>query len=242
MVNLLVVGAALLSSSVEVEAFGTSRGSVTRSRSARPLAMKDQLDSFSPESTVEISSPGQFYGATWATILNSKSEASVTAAQIEFFELVEEPKIIEEETAAESEDVAVESQSEARTEAQSSFFELEKKMADPAPEPKAVTPEPAKATTTSKEEIESTEKVIAIVKKQAATETKEKLKAKAEEPQSVPSPSSVEQDEPVPDELAEVPKRSVRKSLAQGAKLIVVAGLVVVARNVVKAYLGKGML
>ena len=208
--------------------------------------MKDLLDSISPESTVEISSPGQFYGATWATILNSKSDASVTAAQIEFFDLVEEP-ITEEETAAESEDVAVESTSEATTttEAQSSFFELpvEEKV-DPVPEPKVVTPEPAKATATSKEEIESTEKVIAIVKKQAATETKEKLKAKAKEPESESGPSSspVEEEEPVADDLAEIPKRSVRKSLAQGAKLIVAAGLVVVARNVVKAYLGRGKL
>lgn len=206
--------------------------------------MKDLLDSISPESKVEISSPGQFYGATWASILNSKSDASVTAAQIEFFGLVEEP-IIEEETAAESEDVVVESMSEATTEAQSSFFELPVDVkVDPVPEPKVVTPEPAKVTKTSKEEIENTEKIIAIVKKRAATETKEKLKAKAEEPESEspPSPSPLEQEEPVADDLTAIPKRSVRKSLAQGAKLIVAAGLVVVTRNVVKAYLGRGML
>lgn len=124
-----------------------------------------------------------------------------------------------------------------KSEAQSSFFGFGKKK-----EVVAVTPQTAKATTMSQEEIEKTEKVIAEVKKQAASETKEKLSTKSEEVK-VSSPPPPEPVEETPVAVAE--KRiegGVKRKLVKGTTLIVVAGLVVVARNLVQAYLGRGLL
>lgn len=114
---------------------------------------------------------------------------------------------------------------------------------EPEPEPVVVPETPAKATPPSKELLESTEKAKAEVQKKGVQETKAKMTSK-EEP--APAPAPVE-EEPAAvastsTEVAETKKPGGKRRLAKGVTLILAAGAVAVARNVVKAYLGRGML
>ena len=75
-------------------------------------------------------------------------------------------------------------------------------------------------------------------------------KAKIEEPVATPNPAPVEQenltlaisDEVDAAETPAAPEASLRRQLAKGARFIVAGGLVLVARNSVKALLGRGIL
>ena len=115
---------------------------------------------------------------------------------------------------------------------------------EPEPEPvvetvPVVTAEPAKATTPSKELLESTEKAKAVVQKKGVEETKEKMSSKST-PVETP-PAAEESKEETSTEVVET-KSKMGGRIKKGVTLIVAAGLVAVARNVVKAYLGRGML
>ncbi|EJK48252.1 hypothetical protein THAOC_32969 [Thalassiosira oceanica] len=71
--------------------------------------------------------------------------------------------------------------------------------------------------------------------------------AKIQEPVATPDPEPVEQEDltlAISDEVETpaAPEASLKRQLAKGAKFIVAGGLVLVARNSVKALLGRGIL
>ncbi|KAL7555270.1 hypothetical protein ACHAWF_019012 [Thalassiosira exigua] len=110
--------------------------------------------------------------------------------------------------------------------------------------PKPAAPPPAKASAPSKELLESAEKAKAEVQKVGVRETKEKMEAKA----SAPEPAAVAnrgapKEEPPSTEVmvAEEQKPGRKRRLAKGLSLVLAAGAVAAARNVIKAYLGRGM-
>lgn len=79
------------------------------------------------------------------------------------------------------------------------------------------------------------------VQKKGVQKTKEKMSSKS----SAATPPSAEEElkEGKPEEVAEVKKdKGTKRKLVKGAGLIVAAGAVALARNVVKAWLGRGML
>jgi len=92
---------------------------------------------------------------------------------------------------------------------------------------------------TSEKVLKETEKAIAKVKAKGVEETKEKIaKGFNESILSTPSPEPVVEKE----EVAKVEKSpGTKKKIAQGVTLIVAAVGVAVARNVIKAWLGRGM-
>ena len=79
------------------------------------------------------------------------------------------------------------------------------------------------------------------MKKKGVEETKQKMNSKstASTPTAIPDP----EDPPISDdpEIIQEEKGTKRK-LVKGATLIFAAGAVAVARNVVKAWIGRGML
>jgi len=119
----------------------------------------------------------------------------------------------------------------------------EKKPEPAAPEKK---PEPAapkkpavKRNIPSKEILESTEKAKNAVQKKGVQETKDKMSSKI----SSSEPAKVEEVKAASTTAMEVTKtQGGKRRFAKGITLIVAAGAVAVARNVVKAYLGRGML
>jgi outer membrane biosynthesis protein TonB len=120
----------------------------------------------------------------------------------------------------------------------------------PAVKPPPVVPEPAKATAPSEGILKSTEKAKEVVQKVGVKETKERMSSK----EASSSSSSVGSSTPAkpPAAAAEQKKAEVvavteKKDgrggrVAKGLTLIAAAGLVALVRNVVKAYLGRGML
>lgn len=111
------------------------------------------------------------------------------------------------------------------------------------PKPKSKPAAPAKpaikANAPSKELLESTEKAKAVVQKKGVQETKDRLSSKNS---STPSTPAAEAKATPSTEVAETKKPGGKRRFAKGVTLIVAAGAVAVARNVVKAYFGSGML
>ena len=127
-----------------------------------------------------------------------------------------------------------------------------KAKAPPAVKPPPVVPEPARATAPSAGILESTEKAKEVVQKAGVKETKERMSSRGA---SSPSSSSVGSSTPAkpPAAAAEQKKAEVAAitekkdgsrggKVAKGITLIAAAGLVALVRNVVKAYLGRGLL
>ena len=120
---------------------------------------------------------------------------------------------------------------------------MEKKK-EPEPSVPVVTAKPGKASIPSKELLASTEKAKAEVQKKGVQETKDKMSSKA----SPPAPPVLEEEKKevaaaaASTEVAESKKPGGKRRIVKGVTLIVAAGAVAVARNVVKAYLGRGML
>ena len=127
----------------------------------------------------------------------------------------------------------------------------------PAVKPPPVVPEPAKATAPSVGILESTEKAKEVVQRVGVKETKERMSSKgASSPPSSSSSSSSSVGSSTPakppaaaeQKKAEVAAITEKKDgsrggkVAKGITLIAAAGLVALVRNVVKAYLGRGML
>ena len=124
----------------------------------------------------------------------------------------------------------------------------------PAVKPPPVVPEPAKATAPSVGILESTEKAKEVVQRVGVKETKERMSSKGASSPPSSSSSSVGSSTPAkPPAAAEQKKAEVAAitekkdgsrggKVAKGITLIAAAGLVALVRNVVKAYLGRGML
>ena len=113
--------------------------------------------------------------------------------------------------------------------------------------PPPVVPEQGKASIPSKEILQSTEIAKVEVQKVGVAETKERMSTKSSGTLSSSSsslPPPLEEDLSSLTEVGIVgePKRSRGKKTVKGLSLLVAAGVVALARNVVKAYLGKGML
>lgn len=117
-----------------------------------------------------------------------------------------------------------------------------KKEPEPVP---VVTAEPGKATIPSKELLESTEKAKAEVQKKGIQETKDKISSKssAATKDVATTTPPVEEKKEESTEVAKTTKKSGgKRRIAKGVTLIVAAGAVALARNVVKAYLGRTIL
>jgi len=107
------------------------------------------------------------------------------------------------------------------------------------PEPAAPKKPAVKRNIPSKEILESTEKAKNAVQKKGVQETKDKMSSKT----SSSKPAKVEEVKAASTTAMEVTKtQGGKRRFAKGITLIVAAGAVAVARNVVKAYLGRGML
>lgn len=139
----------------------------------------------------------------------------------------------------------------ATTEAQREFFNQATTTASAVAAPPKKAPAPKKAAAPkkgappkaakapSKELLESVEKANAQVKKVGIKETKSKMESKNSssapvKETAVASSSSTE--------VAETKTPGGKRRFAKGLTFIVAAGAVAVARNLVKAYLGKSML
>jgi len=108
-----------------------------------------------------------------------------------------------------------------------------------------VTAEPGKATIPSKELLESTEKAKAEVQKKGIQETKDKISSKssAATKDVATTTPPVQEKKKESTEVAKTTKKSGgKRRIAKGVTLIVAAGAVALARNVVKAYLGRTIL
>ena len=109
-----------------------------------------------------------------------------------------------------------------------------------------VTAQPAKASNPSDTVLKATEVAKSEVQKKGVQETKQKMSSKsASATTSTPPPAAAAETktEEVKSKVTEVKKeKGTTRKLAKGATLIVAAGAVAVARNVVKAWLGRGML
>jgi len=103
---------------------------------------------------------------------------------------------------------------------------------------------PVKANVPSKEVLESAEKAKAVVQKVGVQETKQKMNSKtgSSTPATPPVEEKTEEVTPSSTEVAEPKTPGGKRRFAKGMSLILAAGAVAVARNVVRAYLGKGLL
>jgi len=120
------------------------------------------------------------------------------------------------------------------------------KAAPPSPPKPAASTKP-KQKTPSEEILKSAEKAKAQVQKVGIEETKNKMSSKKDTTSSSSSPSSPSTEEKVSSmssttEVAESKKAGAKRRFAKGMGLIVAAGGVAMARNVIKAYLGRGLL
>lgn len=115
----------------------------------------------------------------------------------------------------------------------------EPKKTAAAPPPVAKPPAPVKSNKPSKELLESAEKAKAAVQKKGVQETKDKMSSKA----TPPAPVTEKKAEAASStDVAETKKPGGKRRFAKGLTLIAAAGALALARNVVKAYLGRGML
>ena len=120
----------------------------------------------------------------------------------------------------------------------------ETKAAAPPATP-VVTAQVAKATKTSDKVLKATEVAKDEVKKKGVQETKEKMSSKssavAADDSSTPEPVEEEEEAKEVEEV-KVEEKGTKRKLVKGVTMIVAAGAVAVARNVVTAWLGRGML
>ena len=116
-----------------------------------------------------------------------------------------------------------------------------KKEPEPVP---VVTAEPGKATIPSKELLESTELAKAEVQKKGIQETKDKMSSKSSATtKAVTTKTPPVEEKKESTEVAKTTKKpGGKRRIAKGVTLIVAAGAVALARNVVKAYLGRTIL
>lgn len=181
-------------------------------------------------------------GVSPAEVAEDMIKGQVTEAQKSFFGKKDEP------TAA----AAAAAPTEA-TPAQKSFFGKVKAAATPAPKESSkpsvpvVTAQPAKASNPSDTVLKATEVAKSEVQKKGVQETKQKMSSKSASAATTSTPpppaASETKTEEVKSKVTEVKKeKGATRKLAKGATLIVAAGAVAVARNVVKAWLGRGML
>eukprot|EP00581_Thalassiosira_minuscula_P004505 CAMPEP_0183742712 /NCGR_PEP_ID=MMETSP0737-20130205/64841_1 /TAXON_ID=385413 /ORGANISM="Thalassiosira miniscula, Strain CCMP1093" /LENGTH=299 /DNA_ID=CAMNT_0025978303 /DNA_START=125 /DNA_END=1024 /DNA_ORIENTATION=- len=126
-----------------------------------------------------------------------------------------------------------------------------KEESTPAPAPAPAPAAPAsvtaatvtKAATPSKKVLDSAEKAKAEVQKVGVQATKEKMSSKTSTSSGLtPRPSPAPVVAAASTEVAETKTPGAKRRVAKGMALIVAAGAVAVARNLVKAYLGRGML
>lgn len=128
-----------------------------------------------------------------------------------------------------------------------------KTMTPPPPpvmlKPPPVVPEQGKASIPSKEILQSTEIAKVEVQKVGVAETKERMSTKSSAGTTSSSQPPLEEEKQQMDnssspstDVAGAPNRSRGKKTVKGLSLLVAAGVVALARNVIKAYLGKGML
>ena len=123
-------------------------------------------------------------------------------------------------------------------------------VVDDAVRPPPIVPEPAKAVVPSEGILKSAERAKEVVQRVGMQETKDRMNAKggaSPSPSSSPSAVTSTSASPPPPEKIEVAVAVAKRDdggrrIAKGLKLIVAAGVVALVRNVVKAYLGKGML
>lgn len=122
-------------------------------------------------------------------------------------------------------------------------------VVDDAVRPPPIVPEPAKAVVPSEGILKSAERAKEVVQRVGMQETKDRMNAKGGMSPSPSSPSAVisTSASPPPPEKIEVAVAVDKRDdggrrIVKGLKLIVAAGVVALVRNVVKAYLGKGML
>jgi hypothetical protein len=117
--------------------------------------------------------------------------------------------------------------------------EIVEEMSDITGEALATTPAPTPVPPTSELVLKETEKAIAEVKAKGVQETKAKMSFNES---VLTTPSAPEPVEDVKKEVAKKEKDpGTKKQIAQGVTLIVAAVGVALARNVIKAWLGRGM-
>lgn len=183
-------------------------------------------------------------GMSEAEVAEDMVKGQVTEAQKSFFGKKDEA------TAAVAPQKTTPPPNEA-TPAQKSFFGKVKAAATPAPkEPKpsvpVVTAQPAKASNPSDTVLKATEVAKSEVQKKGVQETKQKMSSKSASAAttSTPSPAAETKTEEVKSkEVTEVKKeKGNKRKLAKAATLVVAAGAVAVARNVVMAWLGRGIM
>ncbi|KAL7451667.1 hypothetical protein ACHAWC_003493 [Mediolabrus comicus] len=128
------------------------------------------------------------------------------------------------------------------TAAQKSFFGKVKEAA--TPKKAAVTAKPAEAKPTSDTVLKATEVAKSQVQKVGVQETKEKMSSKTASAAASAPAEPEEEPAKKSDAVTETKKeeKGTKRKLAKGVTLIVAAGAVAVARNLVKAWLGRGML
>jgi len=147
---------------------------------------------------------------------------------------VEPAKVVEVKESVEESSKAAE---ETVSEVVETGDELVEEMGDITGEVLAALPPPVSVT--SEKVLKETEKAIAEVKAKGVEETKEKMRFN----ESALSPSI--SSEPVAETKNEVTKTEkdagTKKKIAQGVTLIVAALGVAVARNAIKAWLGRGL-
>lgn len=110
-----------------------------------------------------------------------------------------------------------------------------------AVKPPPIVPEPAKASAPSEGILKSAEKAKEVVQKKGVQETKERMNSRGSSSSSPAEPKDTETTTST--EVVVTSKtKDGRGRIAKGVTLIVAAGIVALVRNVVKAYLGRGML
>eukprot|EP00984_Skeletonema_dohrnii_P037990 scaffold40710_cov150-Skeletonema_dohrnii-CCMP3373.AAC.1 len=181
-------------------------------------------------------------GVSEAEVAEDMVKGQVTEAQKSFFGKEDEPTAAAE---------APQKTTPEATPAQKSFFGKVKAAATPAPkEPKpsvpVVTAQPAKASNPSDTVLKATEVAKSEVQKKGVQETKQKMSSKsasAATTSTPPPPAETKTEESKSKEVTEVKKeKGNKRKLVKGATLIVAAGAVAVARNVVMAWLGRGIM
>jgi len=180
-------------------------------------------------------------GVSEAEVAEDMVKGQVTEAQKSFFGKEDEAEAPQKTTPPPNE----------ATPAQKSFFGKVKAAATPAPkEPKpsvpVVTAQPAKASNPSDTVLKATEVAKSEVQKKGVQETKQKMSSKsasAATTSTPPPPAETKTEESKSKEVTEVKKeKGNKRKLVKGATLIVAAGAVAVARNVVMAWLGRGIM
>ena len=112
-----------------------------------------------------------------------------------------------------------------------------------AVKPPPIVPEPAKASAPSEGILKSAEKAKEVVQMRGVQETKERMNSRASSSSSSTAEPKNETEMTTSTEVVVTSKtKDGRGRIAKGVTLIAAAGIVALVRNVVKAYLGRGML